>query len=278
MKKLISMALATVMAASLACTAFATSSLTRTSNLAGKYNAPTINVTIPTSGAVVLNPYKLSYTVKAADGDTPAVTANDFIVFDEAKIVNKSNVAVEISAVVTGKPTNITLEKASVKKTNDDGTIGDAKTTKSAYMYVWFANATATADEDGNVTVTPTYPTKTTGEGDDAVTVDDPAFTAVAAADGTDARDIDAILIQSTASKNIPVLKLAAPTVFGEDGVTVTDANATYGAFKITGDIVSKPATAYDAKDKVDVTIAWTITPLLTEAEEEADDSESGGD
>ena len=270
MKKLISMALATVMAASLACTAFATSTLTRTSNLSGKYNAPTINVTIPTSGAVVLNPYKLAYTVKAATDDTEAVTANDLIVFDEAQIINKSNVGVEISAVVTGKPTNITLEKASVKKTNDDGTVVDAKTTKSAYMYVWFANATYTAGENEGdpATVVGNYPM--TGDDED---IPDPAFTATT---GDDARAIDAILIQSTASKSTPVLTLAAPSVIGEDNA-VEDADATYGVFKITGDIVSKPATAYDAKDKVDVTIAWTITPLIAEeAEADADDGQGG--
>jgi len=277
MKKLISMALATVMAASLACTAFATSTLTRTSNLSGKYNAPTINVTIPTTGAVVLNPYKLAYTVKAATDSTEAVTANDLIVFDEAQIINKSNVGVEISAVVTGKPTNITLEKASVKKTNDDGTVVDAKTTKSAYMYVWFANATYTAgaEEGDPATVVGNYATKDTSDTDDTQ-IPDPAFTAVAATDNTPARNIDAILIQSTASKSTPVLTLAAPSVIGEDNA-VADADATYGVFKITGDIVSKPATAYDAKDKVDVTIAWTITPLMAE-EAEADADNGQGD
>lgn len=121
-KKLISTALAGVMSLSLAATAFATGALSQSMDITGTTQAPTIKITVPATGTVTVNPYKMEVTV---GGDK----VTDQIISATQYIENASNVAVKVSAEVTGTPAgNLTLATATTQGTK-------AVTTNSVFMY-----------------------------------------------------------------------------------------------------------------------------------------------
>lgn len=247
MKKMLSMIMAIAMVASLAVTAFASSTSDSyvgvsggnpdastsenitdtnkafTSTVKSKVKAPTIKVTIPTTNNVYLNPYKMTVNVAGSE-------KSDEIVGVPTVIKSASDCKLAFSAVVTGKAsTGVTLEKASVK--DSDGK--DTKKTNSVYMFVYFGQAQTTTDPAAAAALS--VPTA-----DGAV-----KFTA------TEDANANAILVQTTASKSTKVLELA-------DG----SANAQYGAFVIGGDIVAAPDTPWTEKHTVDVTVALSIAPV----------------
>jgi len=249
MKKLLSMIMAIAMVASLAATAFATgdtftpgtgeypssenftdTTKTFTSTVKSKVKAPTIKVTIPTTNNVYLNPYKMSVTIDST-------THSDEIVALPTVIKSASDCKLAFSAIVTGKAsTGVTLEKASVKKTATDGTVSDAKNTNSVYMFVYFA---AAADEATAKALTVPAADATSGAPNFAATSTNP--------------DINAIVVQTTASKSTKVLELEA---------AASDSAPTWGAFTVGGDIVAAPTTPWTDKHTVDVTVALSIAPV----------------
>jgi len=246
MKKMLSMIMAIAMVASLAVTAFATSTSDSyvgvangnpgastsanvtdankafTSTVKSKVKAPTIKVTIPTTNNVYLNPYKMTVNVAGTD-------KSDEIVGVPTVIKSASDCKLAFSAVVTGKAsTGVTLEKASVKDSNGN----DTKKTNSVYMFVYFGQATDKTD-----------PTAAAGLA--APGASDLVFTA------TNDTPANAIVVGTTASKSTKVLTLEAG-----------DTTAQYGAFVIGGDIVAAPDTPWTEKHTVDVTVALSIAPV----------------
>lgn len=126
-KKIMSSALAGAMALSLSVPAFAAAnadtSLEQNTAITGTTQAPTIKITVPDTGAVVVNPYKMSVT---PDGGSTAVT--DQIISATQYIENASDVAVKVSAQVTGTAAgNLAFATASTQT--------KAVTTNSVFMY-----------------------------------------------------------------------------------------------------------------------------------------------
>ena len=121
-KKIMSTALAGVMALSLSVPALAAAntetSLTQNTEVTGSTEAPTIKITVPATNTVIVNPYKM--TVQNAAGDD----VTDQIVSATKYIKNESDVALKVSAEVTGKPAGaLTLATASTQ----GGTRADRK-------------------------------------------------------------------------------------------------------------------------------------------------------
>ncbi|MDE6725401.1 MAG: hypothetical protein K2J79_07325 [Ruminiclostridium sp.] len=109
-KKLISAVLAAATALSLSASAFAAETKDpahQVMEVGTLVSTPTINITWPTTAAVVLNPYKMKIKVTAAAGkaptvadDTTATAKDDTVMSPEMTFSNKGNSDVQIS--VTG--------------------------------------------------------------------------------------------------------------------------------------------------------------------------------
>ena len=108
MKKIMSAALAGAMALSMTATAFAAGngSIEEPSEIevTGTTKVPTISITVPTTAAVTLNPYKLDVTIDSA-------TKQDQVISAVYYIVNGSDVAIETEATVTGVAEGATTDK-----------------------------------------------------------------------------------------------------------------------------------------------------------------------
>lgn len=172
-KKIMSTALAGAMALSLSVPAFAAAnsntSLEQNTAITGTTQAPTIKITVPDTGAVVVNPYKMSVT---PDGGSTAVT--DQIISATQFIENASDVAVKVSAQVTGTAAgNLAFATASTQT--------KAVTTNSVFMYFEMV-----ASDDGS-----TEPTWATAY---------------------DSKSATQILISTKATKKADMLTLAAGT------------------------------------------------------------------
>lgn len=138
-KKIISSALAGSMALSLSTTAFAASTTpapsvieaaggTATTVLSGEVEGMTIRVTVPSTGSVILNPYKL----KVGDNEL-----QDTVINAGQFISNESNVALKVGVSVTGAVEG-NARLATDLLTSDI-------TTNSVYMYFQMMTA-----EDGD--------------------------------------------------------------------------------------------------------------------------------
>ena len=133
MKKIVSAAMALVMTASLAVPAFATDSVVSSpdsstgvygaaADITGTTQAPNIKVTIPSTGAVVVNPYKMEVTSGSATVQDQIVSAAQFI-------KNESNVEVAIDVTTTGE---LGTNSEAVLATN---TVASTVTSKSVFLY-----------------------------------------------------------------------------------------------------------------------------------------------
>jgi len=107
MKKLVSLGLALVMCLALAIPAFASEEQFATENSS---LVPTVEVELPASGVVILNPYKMSYTGDALDG--LAKNAKDQILSNIFALTNKTqgaNLKVKTTVTATAEG-NVALE------------------------------------------------------------------------------------------------------------------------------------------------------------------------
>ena len=122
-KKLVSTALAGAMALSLSVPAFAADTdLEQSTNITGTTQAPTIKITVPATGAVTVNPYKMAVSVGGSDVTDQIISATQYI-------ENASDVALKVSAEVTGTAAgNLAFATASTQGSR-------APTTNSVFMY-----------------------------------------------------------------------------------------------------------------------------------------------
>jgi len=87
----------------------------------GTTQAPTIKITVPATGTVTVNPYKMAVSVGGSDVTDQIISATQFI-------DNASDVAVKVSAQVTGTAAgNLAFATASTQT--------KAVTTNSVFMY-----------------------------------------------------------------------------------------------------------------------------------------------
>lgn len=131
-KKILSLGLVLVMSMSASMMAFAADTVIENPNASGVYGGtdvnitgdtkvPVINITVPSDGAVGVNPYQLKHNV----GDL--TNATDSLISPEYTIKNESNVAIRVDVAVTGTPAGETVFSAAALK----GT----ELTKSVFMY-----------------------------------------------------------------------------------------------------------------------------------------------
>lgn len=136
MKKVLSFVLALALVLALAAPAFAgggstpnvtapdatTGAYGANAEITGTTEAPTIKLTIPTTGSVVVNPYKMTVTVDSTDYTDQVVSAAQFI-------KNESDVDVAIDVTTTGE---VGTGSEAVFATT---TVGPTVTTKSVFLY-----------------------------------------------------------------------------------------------------------------------------------------------
>lgn len=222
-KKIVSSALASALAFSMAVPAFAASSdLTATTNYEGTLQAPTISITVMDSGSVIVNPYKMSVTPSGGSATT------DQIISPVQYITNASNVALNVSATVTGKlPTgkkDVTFATATTQNASKP------LTTNSIFMYFEIAPASSATD-------VPSWPEN---------------YNAKPAAD----QETKQVLVAAKATTASNLLTL-----------DVGNTTNTFAAYRLTGDAVSSPTRAWAEDDAVSVSVAFTFTPTVVAAD-----------
>ena len=231
LKKIVSTILAATMALSLSATAFAaggaaTDPLKQSTEIAGTTQAPTIAITVPATGAVVVNPYKME--VSPSGGTTSGDEVTDQIISATQWVENKSNVAMKVAATVTGKVEGNAKLNATTTIVDPSNTKAKPLTTNSVYLV---------------------FESVVTDDGTSAVT-----WSGASAATG-----IEKVVVAAKAT-TAELGTLAAGT-----GAAAASADG-YLAFHLAGDAVDTPTIAWTANDKVAVTVAFTFTPTVETA------------
>lgn len=136
MRKLLAAVSALVMALGLTTTAFAedtpVTNGSATINITTTLNLPAIKVTIGTPGAVVINPYKMKYTLNSTDYTDSLITAPTSI---------KSNSTIKIK--VDAKPTVIKNSSSDLKIATESTA---SRTDKAVFMELLMDNVDAQGD------------------------------------------------------------------------------------------------------------------------------------
>lgn len=126
MKKLLSGVLAAALSLSLAVPAFAsgtevtmdTISEGATVEVTGSTNLPKVKISVPATGAIMLNPYRLEYKATA-----DATADKSQVISAPSYIISESDLKVKVSAAVTGVPAGVELAaaEADLTKTENAG-------------------------------------------------------------------------------------------------------------------------------------------------------------
>lgn len=205
-KKILALVLAATMAFGASMTVLAddstledSSSLTAGQEVTGDATVelPTLKVTVPTTTAIVINPYKISYTNETDS----SLTGNSQIISAEQTIKNESNVAVAVNvSSLTGTPSEglalATTDKLPATKSvflylevlGSDGSFADAYNAKNANQLVVNTADAKAVSKDAIVTLAAGDSTATTAKfkfggaavvnptktGDNKTTVQDP--------------------------------------------------------------------------------------------------------
>lgn len=225
-RKIATTFLAMAMAATLTAPAFASSAAANKVQVEGAINLPTINVVLPTTASMTLNPYKLN--VKLDKNDTTG--SEDQIISPLMTVKNLSNIGVQVGATVTG-----TLGKGSTA-TFKNATAAAVTTGKEVFVYVKFLIG------DSDMEATDITAEASPATGGMVVILSDTETDVVAlkpsiAADTTNKTNI----LAATSDTKNPA----------EDGVL---------GFRFFGDM--SKVTDWTDKDTVGATIAFTFTPV----------------
>lgn len=261
-QRIVSGALAGALAVSLAVPAFASSK--NSTKITGTYQEVTIAVTVPTTGTAQINPYGL--TVKAGD----ASIIGHQIVTQPLAIVNMSDMDLKVNATVTGEVKgNFKFATESTKAVEDDPDTADvdetkaAPTTNSAFVYLEMeVPADSILNTDGTAVDTAKLNTAAAGWAVGTYTIpelDDDA------PEGTPAPTTDpskVLVGTKAASSEKPLVTLAKATTTGTGDSAVTKPAADGVAmFRLSGDCVKSPKTAWAKTDGFTATIAFTFEP-----------------
>lgn len=249
-KRILSSVIAAASAASMALPVFAANMDTE---ITGTYSAPTIAVTVPTTGNAVINPYGLGMEVTKSDNTTKVTVAGQ-IATAPLYITNESSMRLSVGASVSGEITARGEEdtaiplKFATTSTKGNGTNPDEEgyvapaTAKSVYVTLQVADTTiATADA-------------TEAKVKDAVIdeyIKDSAWTEAAKKE---------LVVGLKDVKGDGLATLEKPTV-GTDGAVTAYPAGSIVMFRLTGDCTESPKTAWDEKDGFTVNVAFTFKP-----------------
>jgi hypothetical protein len=254
-KKLLSMALACAMAASLAVPAFAATESTsnRSLKVTAAYQAVTINVVVPTTGTVIIDPYSLPVVVGTDDSDGDITAKNQQIITKALAIKNQSDIELKVNVATT------TALTGNLKLATSADSITDSTTTNTAYIWLNFQKSGLEGDMDtvSDTAIAMCY--------HDAYDDDDKNF------DWT-----SATYAEANEGKSQTILKSGAQTL--KEGIVLDAAtyqDKEFSAYnegsiwfiKFDGKCVVEPKTAWTTKDGLTCTMAFTFTPNTTSSD-----------
>ena len=220
MKRFASTALAGVLALSMAAPAFAASN---TTTIEGAYQAITLDVTVPTTGSAVINPYGLPYEL----GTNVSVSGQQITTGAPLMVENRSSVALSASVSITATATGaFTFEET---------------------------NATIGASETGNKGVVKFQIFPAEGIDEAAAKKEATLLPLFAALEDEDAA-AEVQLKSSAAVTGTDMIVLRE----GEGG-KLQDGGAAF--FRLAGEVAKKPTTAWVAADGFKAVIAFTFEP-----------------
>jgi hypothetical protein len=249
-KKLASLALAGVMTLSLAAPAFAATSSESTTNRSLKvtaaYQAVTINVVVPTTGTVVINPYALPVQI-GTDPDGQPVKVQQQIVTKPLAIKNQcTDVALDVNISATTSTTG----SMSLSATDIDDVSTDQKT--EAYIYMEIASADSVVGAKDADALSDASIAKTYGE------FSWPTFKAWTTTD-TDGNGL--VLKSGTTAQTANAIITLAKATPDESGAFSEYAAGSVAFVGFLGSCAQNPKTAWTTKDGLTCTIAFTFTP-----------------
>lgn len=246
-KRVLTGAMAGVMALSISATAFAAAPAAPTTEINATYTAPTINVTIPsTAVAAFINPYGLPVELGTKSDNTVVKSAvNTQIVTKPASISNETDLNLDVNASLIGVAKGnlkFAIDAASV-----EGTADAPVTSNSVYAVLEFAgNADALGDASTAVSE------------DD---VKDAVLTLAGNASWTAVSGMDQLVLGLRAVSG-KVCTLAKSTL-KDDGSGDVQSYGVGGvqAFRLAGKVVADPKIEWASTDGFDATITWTFKP-----------------
>jgi hypothetical protein len=249
-KKLLSMALACAMAATLAVPAFAATTSESTTNrslkVTGAYQAVTISVVVPSTGTVIIDPYKLPVEIYK-DTETTIKSDGLQIVTKPLAIKNQSDIKLDMNISATTTVTG-TLTLAT-------GELTDIKTEKknSAYVYL---EAQVAEDLSGD-------PSEAVSNAKVAQAYKDFTWAALVTDEGDTQ---NGIVLKSGSAQSVNGIVTLEPNTFVDDAFS-TYAAGSIAFLKLDGNCAQNPTTAWATKDGLTCTIAFTFTPAETETD-----------
>lgn len=285
-KKLIALALTGVMTLALAAPSFAAETKNATV-ISGMFEEIEIDVIVPSTGSAVINPFSMPVKIvtgKDADGkptygaelETAGAISTQPLV-----AINKSGVALDVGATVTATVKgSLLLGKAAIT---------DSTKTKTAVVYLEAIN-----NEDLGLTGEDkvdydTLMPETAASGDTLVKgMSAAALVKMFNAWETTSYDFTAgaknegkILAGATAVTKAKICTLGKTTVTPPEGEetepTVTVADSAIMLYRLGGDAVKNPSTAWNSKDGVTVNVAFTFSPTTGTEEGEISLDEDDG-
>lgn len=253
LKRFASLVLSGALALSLATPAFAAPNMQ--TEITGTYQAADIAVTVPTKGAVIINPFGLDLKLKeigddgnAASGAADATISGQKIVTAPMFISNESEMNLQVGATVTGTP-NGDLRFASESAAES--------TSKTVYAYLQATPATALSGVSTGITA-----------------ANKAAAYAAWAPEAYDAATDVLVSDRETSTTNLVTLKAATLATSGST-TTITYKAGSIAMVRLSGDCPTSPRDAWTAADSTatpavvgdgfTVTVAYTFTPVELE-------------
>jgi hypothetical protein len=234
-KRIMSLSLAALTAASLAAPAFAADNTTVVS---GAYKEIAIAVTVPAEGTAQINPYGLPVELTKSSSSTKAAkVTGQQIVTQPLYISNQGDVALDVSASVTTTATGFDIVSDAISETETD------KKANVSLQMVQSANKSL-ADDTAKDKI-----------------IDECAADATWKADGVQSLQLPAGGDDAVTGK---LATLAASKV-GTDG-TVTYNVGSIVLYRLAGTVTTAPETAWATTDTFTANIAFTFTPHVEAA------------
>lgn len=183
--------------------------------ISGTTEVPTIKITVPTTGGVVINPYRMEVNMTSSGG---GAKDKDQILSAVQAIANESNVAIKVNATVTGEAPG---ESKAVFAT---APLKGTETTKSVFLYLEvIAGDKVTYDKSNS------------------------KFTKTEWADAYDAKATNMVPVSGG---NKSTTKAGVATIAAKGA-----SDPSYAAFRLSGTAATAPTEAWTTTDKVNVTI-----------------------
>lgn len=226
-KRIASAALAGTLALSMVTPAFASE---KTTNITGSVANITLSVAVPTTGKAVINPYGLPYTV----GEGVSITGEKIVTAAPLTVQNLSSVPLDVNVSIVGTKTgNFAFEATGT-------TLGSTETGNKGVVFFEIFDALAL--------------NATTIENTDTL------ISEFAKLKSTDAAD----RVQIKGVAGTPDTKDAVIKLREADAQNSTLQAGGAAFFRLAGDVVKKPATAWATTDGFTAAIAFTFEPSAT--------------